>query len=274
MANVVSSGTRSFDLKTFYSPFPDKEWMTTAKTNNSSNGNIYTSFTGLYGKIYQHTGDDYFNSYIMMALKKPADSSFTRFVYVSDSLLRCQYSNIETDKNGNIYIVFHGFTDTTTSFDYSLFFTKSTDSGKTFTKPVKITPLEIPLWSKDQKTQADEDFITNINLTRNIGNSQIAIDNTNSVYNGNIYLVWDANGISQKGQNGLDIYFSKSTDGGNTWSQPVIINNDPKGIVREQHDPCIYINPGGDIILGWYDRRNDPNDMLADFYIAYSQDGK
>ena len=176
--DIVSSGTRSFDLKTFYSPFPDKEWMTTAKTNNSSNGNIYTSFTGLYGKIYQHTGDDYFNSYIMMALKKPADSSFTRFVYVSDSLLRCQYSNIETDKNGNIYIVFHGFTDTTTSFDYSLFFTKSTDSGKTFTKPVKITPLEIPLWSKDQKTQADEDFITNINLTRNIGNSQITIDNT------------------------------------------------------------------------------------------------
>ena len=94
------------------------------------------------------------------------------------------------------------------------------------------------------------------------------------MYNGNIYLVWDANGISQKGQNGLDIYFSKSTDGGNTWSQPVITNNDPKGIVREQHDPCIYINPGGDIILGWYDRRNDPNDMLADFYIASHRMGE
>jgi hypothetical protein len=63
----------------------------------------------------------------------------------------------------------------------------------------------------------------------------------------------------------------KSTDGGNTWSTPVRINNDPPG--NEQFFTWMAVdNVTGNIYTVFYDRRNY-SDTRTDVYFAYSNDG-
>lgn len=86
-------------------------------------------------------------------------------------------------------------------------------------------------------------------------------------------MVWTANGVSAKLDNGLDIYFSTSTDNGETWSTPVIVNDDEKGKQSEQFYPSITVNPNGVICIAWYDRRNDAANNNTEYYMTFSFDG-
>ena len=69
---------------------------------------------------------------------------------------------------------------------------------------------------------------------------------------GMFYLVWHDNRSQD-----LDVYFSKSSDGA-TWSEPRMLNDDPKGARIGQFYPKISLVPGGRIDVAWYDFRNDP----------------
>lgn len=86
-------------------------------------------------------------------------------------------------------------------------------------------------------------------------------------------MVWTANGVTKKEKNGLDIYFSRSNDNGETWSTPFVINDDVKGKVNDQYYPSITVNPKGVICVAWYDRRNDPSNLNTDIYMSFSFDG-
>ena len=52
--------------------------------------------------------------------------------------------------------------------------------------------------------------------------SEFAINDISNVYNNNIYIVWQGN--NKEGQ--FDIFLSKSSDGGITFSQPINLSND------------------------------------------------
>ncbi|MDQ4089353.1 MAG: glycoside hydrolase [Actinomycetota bacterium] len=69
---------------------------------------------------------------------------------------------------------------------------------------------------------------------------------------GTFYLVWHDNRSQD-----LDVYFSKSADG-ETWTEPRMLNDDPKGARVGQFYPKISLVPGGRIDVAWYDFRNDP----------------
>jgi len=71
-----------------------------------------------------------------------------------------------------------------------------------------------------------------------------------------------------------DIVFIKSTDGGDTWSTPVRVNDDPEGSDAYQFHPWMVVNHEGVIIIFFYDQRNDPPFYRKfDSYIAFSFDG-
>ncbi len=95
-----------------------------------------------------------------------------------------------------------------------------------------------------------------------------ACDRSNGPHHGTIYVNWTD---QRNGASDTDVWLAKSTDGGNTWSAPVRVNNDPPG--RHQFLSWMAV----DQATGWlwfvfYDRRHYP-DTRTDVYMAVSRDG-
>jgi hypothetical protein len=85
---------------------------------------------------------------------------------------------------------------------------------------------------------------------------------------GALYLVY-ADKVSGRG---FDILLTRSTDGGATWSGPVSLNDDSGS--ADQFHPTLSVEPngaGGDkVTVTFYDRRDDPNNCLAEVYATQS----
>lgn len=64
-----------------------------------------------------------------------------------------------------------------------------------------------------------------------------------------------------------DVFFTKSTDGGRTWTLPIRVNNDAGG--ASQWDPSLSLDDRNDIYIVWTDSRNGNNDI----FFAKSTDG-
>ena len=69
------------------------------------------------------------------------------------------------------------------------------------------------------------------------------------------------------------VFFSRSTDGGVTWSAPKLVSPKPAGAARDQFQPFLASGPGGRVDVVFYDRRLDPNNKLAQTFIARSFNG-
>lgn len=93
-------------------------------------------------------------------------------------------------------------------------------------------------------------------------------DRSGGTNNGAIYINWSD---QRNGTNDTDIFLSKSTDGGVTWSAPKRVNDDPAG--KQQFFSWMTIDQtNGYVYIVFYDRRNYLNDN-TDVYLAYSTDG-
>jgi len=87
---------------------------------------------------------------------------------------------------------------------------------------------------------------------------------------GTLYLVY-ADPVTA---HGFDILFTRSTNGGASWSTPVSINDDTGS--QDQFHPTLSVESngaGGDkITVSFYDRRDDPGNCLAHVYATQSTD--
>ncbi|KAA3637779.1 MAG: hypothetical protein DWP97_00180 [Calditrichaeota bacterium] len=70
-----------------------------------------------------------------------------------------------------------------------------------------------------------------------------------------------------------DILFSSSFDGGLTWTPLVRVNQDPIGNGLEQWAPHMRVDDAtGDICITYYDKRNDPGNILQETWSSTSSD--
>jgi hypothetical protein len=90
-------------------------------------------------------------------------------------------------------------------------------------------------------------------------------------FHGNIYVSW---ADQRNGKENTDIFISKSSDRGNTWSEPKMVNDDEVVMMgRHQCYNWMTVDPiTGYIYIVFYDRRNY-NDLKTDVYLAMSVDG-
>jgi Neuraminidase (sialidase) len=51
-----------------------------------------------------------------------------------------------------------------------------------------------------------------------------------------------------------DVYYTRSSDNGTTWSVPLKLNTD--ATTRGQWQPSLAVTPAGQVFVGWYDERN------------------
>jgi hypothetical protein len=105
-------------------------------------------------------------------------------------------------------------------------------------------------------------------LSKSNGMPVLICDNTKKGrMSGALYIVW---ADKHSGENDADIWFMRSTNFGDNWTQPIKINNDEKG--KHQFLPWMTVDPyTGHIYIVYYDRRAY-DDLQTDVYLAYSVD--
>ena len=87
---------------------------------------------------------------------------------------------------------------------------------------------------------------------------------------GTLYCSW----MDETASNGTDIFVSRSTDNGVTWSPPLRVNDDRAGVANDQFNQWLSVDPSdGSVNLSWNDTRNDPAHLSTDIFYARSTDG-
>src|SRR5713101_4969489 len=95
-------------------------------------------------------------------------------------------------------------------------------------------------------------------------------DTSTGANQGTLYCSW----MDETASNGTDIFLSRSTDGGATWSSPLRVNDDPAGVANDQFNQWLSVDPSdGSVNLSWNDTRNDPAHLSTDIFYARSTDG-
>jgi len=151
--------------------------------------------------------------------------------------------------NGEVYVSWAG--------PSGLVFDKSLDGGLTWLQQDKVvTPIP-----------GGWDFaIPGIYRANGLPITQV--DTSSGPYHGTIYINWSD---QRNGVNNTDIFIVKSTDGGNTWSPPIKVNDDLTN--RQQFFTWMTIDQTtGYLWFVFYDRRDYP-DTRTDIYMARSIDG-
>lgn len=144
----------------------------------------------------------------------------------------------------------------------SIGFAKSYDGGKNWTEPkniIKYKEFGTPKYLTGQGVRH-----TVKGAVRAESYPVIACNYTNGKRSGELYLCWAADSIP-------NIYFSKSIDEGETWSEPKIVPSDQR---QDQFWSWIAVDPiSEDIAIMYLDSRNDTNNILVECYVSYSYDG-
>ena len=236
--------------------FVDKQWLAVDRSQSTYRGNVYIAFLRAAAN----------GLFINVLHKDAGEASFTaeEITVSQDSVVFVQFASIDVDDVGGVHVSYFA------SFDeqnYSLWHVRSTDGAKTFDPPTRIADVIVPKYSRED--QMGE--ITGITQDRLYPCPQLAVGR--GAYASHVYMTWTGSGIGQKEGNGTDIYFARSSDYGGTWSRPVIVNDDPRGVVRDQFYSAIAVNNAGVIALTWYDRREDENNTHARYYVCVSRNG-
>jgi hypothetical protein len=99
----------------------------------------------------------------------------------------------------------------------------------------------------------------------------LAVDRSGTATNDNIYMIASLrpNGAS----NGSDVMFVRSTDGGQTFSAPKRVNDDPVNQNKWHWFGTLAVAPNGRIDSVWLDSRNAANNTDSQLFYSYSTDG-
>jgi hypothetical protein len=142
------------------------------------------------------------------------------------------------DAAGNLYVAFASYRVKTGGFDATIYVTKSTDDGNTFTP-----------WTKVAFAHGYPGDFVNGDFRDGILESFAA----SPTYPGHAYVTYeDYNSATRT----MDAKFSYTTDGGFTFSDPQTVN-DPSTVNDEtdQFQPSVAAGPDGAVAVAFYDRR-------------------
>lgn len=153
--------------------------------------------------------------------------------------------------NGEIYVAWAG--------PNGIVFNKSLDDGNTWL-PNEIFVTSMP---------GGWDYNVS-GLQRCNGLPATSCDISGGPNNGTIYINWTD---QRNGTGDTDVWIVKSTDGGQTWSAPIQVNNDPPG--KQQFLTWMSIDQTtGFVYFVFYDRRNYSSaSQQTDVYLARTIDG-
>lgn len=254
---VVGKGTPS---RNFWGIFQDKPMLEVDRTDSDNEGNVYvcwSRFTGAgQNKIYFSRSTDMGDTFSM-----PMQLTVHGF---TGSVQGC---DIAIEGDGDVYVTFRTFNDSSVPGANALFFVRSIDGGASFSAPKKIrniTPYNPRDGSRDCGDGAElcpTGFVfARVPLEpRSTADQNAATDGIYLVYNevdtGTIVNSGTSYSSAGAGKVGRSVvYVVASTNDGGTWSAPVKVDN--AGAIGHQFFPDIdALN--GTLAVVWQDSRSD-----------------
>jgi len=103
------------------------------------------------------------------------------------------------------------------------------------------------------------------------GLPDIAVDTTGGPRHGWIYIITTQRNLAPAGSD-PDVILNRSTDGGQTWSTGIRVNQDPVNNGKIQYFPAVHVDKQGGLNVIFYDDRNTTTDSTGVF-LARSEDG-
>ncbi|MDQ3898220.1 MAG: glycoside hydrolase [Actinomycetota bacterium] len=233
----------------------------------SNNGiwNMPESITGASGSIWCRLVENRGLARPWLSVSHDGGATFSDPVDMAPGIGHCTTEPYLTQGKDGAILAFFGEATRTLEEGKAppahLYFSASTDQGKTFT----VTPVHTQSGPADGRASTStSDWLS-------------APSPGVDPKTGAIYVTWE-----EMGQGTPQILFARSTDKGKTWSEPVKVNDvDPK---RDwdfaDQMPTLGVAPNGRIDVAWYDYRNDPTfkegdtrNGFQDVYYASSTDG-
>ncbi|NVK64059.1 MAG: exo-alpha-sialidase [Flavobacteriales bacterium] len=151
--------------------------------------------------------------------------------------------------NGEIYVTWSG--------PKGLVMQKSLDGGKTWLKEEKQLEKQWGGWTLEIP-----------GMSRANGMPVLKCDLSDGPNRGTLYLNWCD---QRNGEENTDVFIMKSTDGGETWSEAIRVNQDDSE--KHQFFTWMDVDPSsGYLYFVYYDRRNH-TDNQTDVYMSVSKDG-
>jgi hypothetical protein len=168
--------------------------------------------------------------------------------------------DIAVGPGGELYTCWAGVTATSPFKEILVGFASSSNGGSTW----NVTENAFPV-------NGITGVLANKSNIRVNGIPTLAVDTTNGPRRGWIYIVTGQKDLSPAGSD-PDIILYRSSDGGQTWSSGIRVNQDPLNNGKTQYFPALFIDPFGIVNVLFYDDRTTTNDS-AGVFLARSRDG-
>ena len=228
----------------------DKNWIACDQTDGPYANYVYTVMT--------NSGSGRFMRSIDNGLSY--QNTFNASTQSLPGMMVCVGADGDVD-GGAVYVV----TNSGGSFSSTYTFYQSLDGGNTF---------------QFMSSQNFAGYVgSNVNGRNAVENMRtrpypfITADNSNGDYRGRLHLVYASNTPAGNG-NKPDIWSRYSDDGGASWSDPKIVNDDLFSSENNQWQPATWCDKEtGKLYVQWMDTRDTPTSDSALIYATYSDDG-
>jgi hypothetical protein len=223
----------------------DKEWFTIDNTNSSGHGFQY--------QAWSTSG----NNYGGRQFTRSTDGGVTwlRPINIPGSPA---WGTLDVDSNGNLFL---GGVNLNTGEVWCVR-SVTAKNGAVVPSFDQVTPVDLG------GSISTGDTINPDGLT---GQVFLAVDHSGTSTNNNIYML--ASVRPTAASDGADVMFVRSTNGGQSFTAPLRINDDPVNEAKWHWFGTLSVAPNGRIDVVWLDSRNAANNTDSQLFYSYSNDG-
>jgi hypothetical protein len=224
----------------------DKQWFDIDRTGGTGDGNFYGTWDGA-------------TAYTANGFTRSTDHGAT-FMSPVQVLGQPNWGTVAVGPNGEVYVVGNS---------------NGNLNACIITKTVNANQPGVPTWSFSRTVNLGGSQVYYTQQPPNpeglLGQFWVRVDNSNGPRRGWVYVLCS---VHQTGSaDPLDVMLARSTDGGNTWSAPVKVNDEPAGANAYQWFGTLGVSPNGRLDVVYNDTRNTGTPSRSELRYTSSVDG-